>query len=119
MTRKAGNFPRVQLQNKIERDLEHRVSEANKQNKQRDLAQRKVNESREKAGLEAEQRRSTLLYSCKIDEHRTSKQNHKLRALVDNKRSDKTNPKADTVVWTTQADGTRVSFTIDQTSRGA
>ncbi len=111
MTRKAGSFPRVQLQKKIVRDLEHRCNEADEQ---RQKAWTKANEKNLEEGKgELDARRSTLFYSCMLDEYRSSKNKHKVRDLLSDERSDKVNPTAETKAWTTRAkNGKAKSFKI-------
>jgi hypothetical protein len=53
-------------------------------------------------------------FSCVIDEYRSSKQLHKLWALLGEDRVNKTTPKADTTAYTTNKDGELVKFTVHE-----
>jgi len=64
----------------------------------------------------AHHQRLTNFFSCVIDEYRTSKQLHKLWALLDDTRRDKTTPKVGTTAYTTsnKTPGKIVEFTVAQ-----
>ncbi len=86
MTRQAGSFPRVEIHELMERSLAHRAEY---------------------------QQQLRLFYSCKIDEYRTSKQLHKLWALLGDGWIDKTTPKVGTTATTTSnTTGEEVAFTV-------
>lgn len=76
MSRAAGSFPRVAIHTRMERSLTHRA--------------------KHQQGLLA-------FHSGVLDEYRTSKQVGKLWALLADHRTDKVNPKAGTVAYTTEA----------------
>ena len=89
MGRQAGTFPRKEIHELMERSLTHRATH---------------------------HQRLTKFFSCVIDEYRTSKQLHKLWALLDDTRRDKTTPKVGTEAYTTSNTnpGEVVKFAVTQ-----
>ncbi len=100
MTRQAGSFPRLRLQQLIERSLTHKAT----------LTKPTADGQRVQTIMRG-------FYTCLIDEYRSSVQDSTLNVLLADGRTNKTNPKAGTIAHTTDKNGEPVTFKIHENKK--